>query len=121
MSFSIRNVRAPKSTTEHESSCNVKNWFPDARKVYVPTKSWQLKNPVSCDVLGVLMQNEIQSVGQSLVDPGSTRAEKGPWVDSMVCYLAGCLPCRHGWMGVLPSRGEWTGDIAGPSRWAMLC
>ena len=58
----------------------MKNWFPDARKVYVPMKSWQLKNPGSCDVLGLSMRSEIQSTGQSLVGPGSTRAEDGPLV-----------------------------------------
>ncbi len=58
----------------------MKNWSPEAKKVHVPTLSWQLENPGSCDVMGLLMRSEIQFTGQSLVGPGSARAEEGPLV-----------------------------------------
>ncbi len=75
---------APRSTTEQRSSCDAKNRFPDAKKVYVPTKSLAieesrvLQSPEGTDAKRGIVYKTV--LGESWVHTHG-EGSSGPWGD----------------------------------------
>ena len=61
-------------------------------KFVFPRSPWQSKNSLFCGVLNALKRSEVQFMRQSLLSPGSIRAENGPLVLGAVSWV--CWPSR---------------------------
>ncbi len=120
MNFSIQNVFVFQGTPQNvDPPAKWRTGSLMRREFLAPTKSWQLKNLVSCEVSEVLMLGIGLICKTVLGSPVSIRTEEGSsglrWVLGSAGPI-GCLFSGSSLIGFLLSRGEWAGFVFEPRR-----